>query len=392
VPGPVIVVDDAIAHAQEAFAGLGRVHLVPGVAITGETLAGVGAEALIVRSVTRVGAELLDRAPGLRFVGTATAGMDHLELDLLRERGVAVAHAAGCNALAVAQWVLAALCFVEERLPAEIRRGPVGVVGFGEVGGRVTRLLRALGREVLACDPPLARAGSVAEPLVEPLVEFEELWRRCPIVSFHVPLTHEGPDATYAYLDRDRPAPAGPKLIINTSRGPVVRDRAFARPDLAAAILDVWDGEPRLSPARLADPRVLLASPHVAGYSLEAKVAGTRMMHEALARHLGHAPSWTGAELLPPRTLDGPLEGFAGPREVVGRVVDLTGDDARVRALAALPEDARAPAFETLRRGYRLRREFGAWRVPSARLADPKLRTWLQSAGFCLAEGDPREL
>lgn len=375
----MIVVDDAISHAPQAFAGLGRLHCLPAASITSQTLAALTAEVLIVRSVTRIDAALLDRAASLRFVGTASVGTDHVDLAALAARGLAFANAAGCNAQAVAEWVVAALAFVDHQLPASIRCGPIGVVGFGNVGSRVTRLLRALGHEVLVCDPPRARLG---DP--EALVEFSALWRRCPIVSFHVPLILDGPDATLAYVDRHTPALAGPKLLINTSRGAVIRERALDRPDVAAAILDVWDSEPELAPARLGDPRLLLASPHVAGYSLEAKLAATRMMHEAVSAQLGRAPTWTGAEALPTQTLAGPLEPFTHARALVARVIDFIGDDARVRALAQLPAPARAGAFEQLRRGYRLRREFRSWAVPRERVPDPKLQEWLQTVAFGL--------
>jgi erythronate-4-phosphate dehydrogenase len=253
---------------------------------------------------------------------------------------------------------------------------PIGVIGFGNVGTRLTRLLRALGHEVLVCDPPLQRTGTTSEPLVS----FEELWQRCGIVSFHVPLILDGPDTTLAYVDHHRPAAAGPKLLINTSRGSVIRERALDRPDVGAMILDVWDGEPKLAWARLDDPRLWIASPHVAGYSYEAKLAATRMMHEALSSFLGRAPSWTDAELLEPQLLTGPLEGFSSPVRVITRVVDLAGDDARVRALVELPAAGRAAAFERLRRDYRLRREIRSWRVSGVH--DPKFAAWLRAAGF----------
>lgn len=372
----VIVVDDAIAHAKAAFAGLGHVQLLPSPTITPEALTRLHADALVIRSVTRVDAALLDAAAQLRFVGTATAGTDHLDLDALAQRGIACASAAGCNAQAVAEWVVAALTIVWERLSSEITKLPIGIVGFGNVGSRLARLLRALGHEVLACDPPLQRQATISEPLVS----FEELWQRCAIVSFHVPLVHDGPDTTFAYVDRHTPSPAGPKLLINTSRGAVIRERALDRPDIGALILDVWDGEPELAWARLDDPRLWIASPHVAGYSLEAKLVATRMMHEALSEFLGRAPSWSEEQLLEPQRLSGPLEGFSSPARVIARVVDLAGDDARVRALVELPAAGRAAAFERLRRDYRLRREFRSWRVDG--VGDPKLAAWLRAAGF----------
>lgn len=366
---PLILVDDAVAHAEAAFGELGELHPVRAADIP-EALARLQPEALIVRSVTTVDAGLLARAPSLGFVATATAGTDHLDHVSLAARGITVASAAGCNAQAVAQWVLAALTVCAAA-------GPVGIVGFGQVGSRLAALLRGLGREVLACDPPLARAGASAEPLVE----FEALWRRCPIVSFHVPLIRSGPDRTLAYLDAHTPAAGGgPKLIINSSRGAVVRDAALDRADVRGAILDVWDGEPKLRAARLRDSKLLLASPHVAGYSLEAKLAGTRMVHEALCAWLGRPPSWTGAAFAPPRMLDPAPETLAG---VLAAVVDLAGDDARTRALALLPEPARSREFEALRRSYALRREFSAWSVPAAH----PHAGWLRAAGFQILGG-----
>jgi erythronate-4-phosphate dehydrogenase len=104
------------------------------------------------------------------------------------------------------------------------------------------------------------------------------------------------------------------------------------------------------------------------------------MMHEALSGFFGRAPSWSDAALLEPQLLTGPLEGFSSPARVVSRVVDLAGDDARVRALVELPAASRAAAFERLRRDYRLRREFRSWRVLGVQ--DPKLAAWLRATGF----------
>ena len=380
MPSPILLVDDAIAHAEAALGTLASVHAAPSGQIPA-VVAALQPDALIVRSVTRVDAALLDRAPSLRFVATATAGTDHLDLAELARRGITVASAAGCNARAVAEWVAAALVHVEAQVNAidpALLAGPIGVVGWGNVGSRVGALQRALGREVLACDPPLARAGGCAEPLVS----FEALWQRCTIVSFHVPLILDGPDRTLAYLDVERPAAAGPKLILNTSRGPVVRDAALDRPDVRAAILDVWDGEPIPSAARLRDPKLVLASPHVAGYSLEGKIAATRIIHEAVCAWLGRSPSWTGASLLPRQRLENAPSRLAA---ILDQVVDLPGDDARTRALAELPAADRGPAFEALRRGYALRREFAAWSVPREPSDMDDRAKWLEAAGFELS-------
>jgi len=142
---PVIVVDDAIAYAEPALAELGELHRVRAAALP-ELLARIRADALIVRSVTAVDPALLDRAATLRLVATATAGTDHLDRASLAARGITVASAAGCNAQAVAQWVVAALEYTRPRVAPAFADAPIGIVGLGNVGSRLARLLRALGR------------------------------------------------------------------------------------------------------------------------------------------------------------------------------------------------------------------------------------------------------
>ncbi|MFV8749737.1 DUF3410 domain-containing protein [Nannocystaceae bacterium ST9] len=372
-----IVVDDAIAAADAAFGELagasGELVRLPSRAIVAGAPALREAEALIVRSVTRVDEALLAGAPALGFVGTATAGSDHLDRDALARRGIAVADAAGCNAQAVAEWVIVALLSVLPSLPASIARGPIGVVGVGQVGARLVGLLRRLGgfEAVLCCDPPRARRGDADEDWLA----LAELWARCSIVTLHVPLTTSGADPTCGLIDRDHPKPAGPKLLINTSRGPVVPTRALERADLHARVLDVFEREPELDWPVLLDGRTRLLSPHVAGYSLEAKLRASAMMQAALARWSGRESSVDLLGSLAPLRL-----GESGdPLALLHRVVDLPGDDRRVRALVELPASERAAAFEQLRRGYALRREFAGCEVEASA---PERREWLASLGF----------
>lgn len=349
-----IVVDDAIAAAELAFGSLGELTCMPGRAIVPGAAPLREAEALIVRSITAVDAGLLASMPKLRFVGTATAGRDHLDERALAERGIAVADAAGCNAQAVAEWVVVALLSVLPRLPDAIARGPLGIVGVGQVGSRLAALVRSLGLvdELLCCDPPRARRGD----LDEAWLSLDELWARSTIVSLHVPLVREGADRTLALIDVARPRPTGAKLLVNTCRGAVVPDRALARPDIHARVLDVYEHEPELDAATLLDPRTLLRSPHVAGYSLEAKLRASAMMHAALSAWLGRSPSVDLLASLPRAHVPAELP----PLSRLHHIVDLPGDDARVRALFELPARERPAAFEALRRTYALRRELSS--------------------------------
>jgi erythronate-4-phosphate dehydrogenase len=193
--------------------------------------------ALLTRTVTKVDASLLGRAPQLRVVASASAGFDHVDRVALDERGVHFANAPGCNALAVAQWVSAAWTELLE-LPqhAHRREAIMGVVGYGQVGSRTAACLRALGHEVLVCDPLKSRAGECPEH--RPL---EELLEACDALSLHVPLTRDGSDPTFELLGR---AAAEAFLerggtLINTSRGEVL-ELPEAIPDGSMLILDVW--------------------------------------------------------------------------------------------------------------------------------------------------------
>ena len=339
-----IVADDAIPHLAEAF---GEVTRVRGADITAAHLR--DADALLVRSVTRVDDALLDGS-SVSFVASATAGVDHIDQAALRRRGITFAHAPGCNARAVVEYVLAATLH-------ELR-GPVGVVGYGQIGRRLTTALRRLGYEVLVCDPPRAEVGCTAETY-QPL---DVLLERCATVTFHVPKVVTGPHATRhlltaAGLDRLRPG----ALVINTCRGEVVDNAAledWLAAERGAAILDVWEHEPQLRWTLLS--RCRLATPHIAGYTHEGKARGTAMVHAAAMRAWGEPIGFWADDVLPVATA---LPANASQAEVLQHVHPLAETDATLRALLEQPEPARASAFEALRRGYTFRRELSAFPV-----------------------------
>lgn len=343
---PRIVADDAIPHLGEAF---GEVRRVRGAEITREHL--VHADALLVRSVTRVDAGLLD-GTAVRFVGSATAGVDHVDVPALARAGITFAHAPGCNARAVTGYVLAAT------LGESALLGPVGVVGFGQVGRRLTTALRRLGFEVWACDPPRAESGDRSEAFLD----LPALLERCNTVSFHVPRVRHGAHATRHLLDAEglRRLPGG-ALVINTSRGDVLDNvalHAWLDAGRGEAVLDVWEGEPNLRWPLLAHPRVRIATPHIAGYTAEGKVRGTAMVHAALCEAFGLESSLDAQDVLPGST---PLVTPCDPASVLRAVHSLRSTDVALRALLEQPEHQRAAAFEALRRAYAFRRELTAY-------------------------------
>ncbi|ACY47156.1 D-isomer specific 2-hydroxyacid dehydrogenase NAD-binding protein [Rhodothermus marinus DSM 4252] len=370
-----IVADENIPFAREAFRGFGVVRPLPADQITPATVR--NCDVLLVRSVTRVDAALLEGSR-VQFVGSATSGIDHVDLAYLQKRGIAFAHAPGANADAVVEYVLAALLELAVRRNVPLRGRVAGIVGCGHIGGRLARRLPALGLEVLCCDPPLAEQTGRSD-----FVSLETILAEADIVTLHVPLTRTGPHATYHLIDAAALARLRPSAwLLNTSRGAVVDGRSLlearrqGRPE--AVVLDVWEGEPAPDPELVA--HVDLATPHIAGHSYDGKVRATLMLAEALARHLNLPLRADDSELLQPQPgdrLDLIPPDYRLPEaqwlaELVRQMYDIAADDARFRIVMqnGTPE-RRAERFLELRRTYPRRRSFSVHRIDRAFVPEP---------------------
>jgi erythronate-4-phosphate dehydrogenase len=356
--GVTILADENIPFARDAFGTLGEVRLQHGRAITPADLRDV--DLLVVRSITKVDGALL-AGTRVRFVGTATSGSDHVAVPDLDRLGVAFYAALGCNANAVAEYMASAWLAVAGRAGRSLRGLRVGVVGVGHVGTLVVRKARALGMEPVLNDPPLARSSG--SDVYRPLAELAD----CDIVTLHTPLTHDGTDPTYRligepFLSRLRPG----AWLCSAGRGEVVDEAALHRAldarRLGACILDVWDHEPAIDARLLA--RADVATPHIAGYSLEGKLNGTGMVYEAACRFLEVAPTWS-ADAAAPAPLVPRVTEMAGSRpdqdvlaDIVHAVFPVLRDDAALRETAVLDAAERGRRFDLLRKTYPTRREF----------------------------------
>jgi erythronate-4-phosphate dehydrogenase len=364
---PVILADENIPFAREAFGTLGEVRLTHGRQIAHADLADV--DLLVVRSITRVDASLVAGTP-VRFVGTATSGFDHVDAADLERLGIAFHAALGCNANAVAEYMAAAWLTLAKLRGGTLAGRRVGVVGVGHVGSLVARMARALGMEPVLNDPPKARESGSA--VYRPLHDLLD----CDVVTCHTPLTFDGPDPTYrligeAFFDRLKPE----AWFCNAGRGEVVHEaalhRALDEKCLDAVVLDVWDREPEIDGRLLA--RVDIGTPHIAGYSLEGKLNGTAMVYRAACAFLGVQPTWSPVSAVPPRGPGLPLPGFAeGDTALAG--LDRTGvaalatrvaavypilrDDEALRKTVGMSPADRGRAFDLLRKTYPVRREF----------------------------------
>jgi erythronate-4-phosphate dehydrogenase len=358
-----IVIDSKNQLFGEVFARLGRVELLPTPAITRDAL--LDADAVIVRSETRVDAPLLD-GTAVRFVGTATIGMDHLDTAYLAERGITYAGAPGSNAESVAQYVAAALLVLAGGRPGGLAGWSIGIVGVGNVGSRVARVAEGLGLRVLLNDPPLRRR--TGDPRFLPL----DALMAADIVSLHVPLTRSGEDATHhLFGDARLAAMKRGSILVNTARGAVVDGEASKRAlrdgRLSAAVFDVWENEPFVDADLLGLTRI--ATPHIAGYSLDGKLNAARAIFEALRAFAGSEEPWTAPAPLPPPPADTvDARGIAadGPAwfdEIVRRCYDIRRDSDALRESLRLSPSERVDRFRTLRARYPVRREFAATTV-----------------------------
>lgn len=295
-----IVADTGIPGIYEALSPFGTVELLAPMRLDAGTLA--NADILIVRSVARVGKELL-RDTQIRMVGSATAGTDHVDQAYLRKRGIAFYHAPGANSDSVADYVVTALLNLAVLTGMPLAGMTLGVVGVGQVGRRVARRAIGLGLNVLASDPPLMEAGSKMA-----LHNLSVLLEQADILTLHTPLTSSGPHPTKHLLDAERLARFRGWLI-NTARGSVVDNTALLQllsrgEGPTAAVLDVWEGEPR--PNRTLAGLVDIGTSHIAGYATDSKEQATRQMAVAVADFLG-IPAPDGGAGLPYVPLDAPV-------------------------------------------------------------------------------------
>ena len=358
------VVDEEIPLGREAFSHLGSVTLLPGRAMTREALR--EAHALIVRSVTKVDATLLADTT-VQFVGTATTGVEHIDREYLAARDIGFAAALGCNANAVAEYVLTALLVTAHTKGLVLSGKTLGIIGVGRIGSLVAAKAPALGLRTLLHDPPLARA--TGDQRYRPLSEILQ----ADFVTLHVPLTLDGPDATFHLIGAgELTHMATSSILINTARGEVVDNdallEALTRGTIGGAVMDVWEREPSINWDLL--NHVTLGTPHVAGYSSDAKINGTVMLYHACCRFWGMKPAWTPPPDLPatlaPATVPHVAVDATGKdfqslaHEIATTLCDLPGDHAWMRDVLPVPEPLRPQAFDQLRRDYPHRREFAA--------------------------------
>lgn len=372
-----IVIDEKIPFIRGVFERWADVVYSPGRQIDARTVK--DADALIVRTRTKCNSDLL-KGSSVRIVASATIGYDHIDTEWLEANGIVWASAPGCNSGSVMQYITSLLLFLAGKHNLDLQSMTLGVVGVGNVGSKVERAARALGMRVLLNDPPRERSeGRQAVTLQAGArqgtsgTEFHHLHKlltESDILTLHVPLTREGEDRTFHLLNKENlRLMKRSAILVNTSRGEVVDNTALREALktglLRGAALDVWEGEPAADPqlVDLAD----IATPHIAGYSVDGKANATISSVRRVAKEL-YLPltEWVPAALPQPAEPVIDLTHPGGSRQTPGRSVDLVAT--AVHHTYPIEEDDNLfrngkENFEYLRDNYRIRREFGSYTV-----------------------------
>lgn len=376
-----ILADENIPLVNEFFQAIGDVVTRPGRTMTPADAQ--GASALLVRSVTNVNQHLLAES-NVSFVGTCTIGVDHLDQDWLRSKHIGYSSAPGCNANSVVEYVYAALCHLDINWLDK----KFGIIGCGNVGGLLYKRLKLQGVDCYCYDPLRVPEDN------DDLTSLEEVLA-CDIISMHTPLTKAGEHPSFHLIgSAELQQLKTGAVLLNCGRGPVIDNaellQFLTQRNDVRVVLDVWEPEPNISLDLL--DKVVLGSPHIAGYSYDGKLKGTEMIYQALCKHLQCEPQLSVTDLVPPLannqlhiTHGQPV--WSQVKELVAQVYSIAADDQRLRELAARARKGEVDfgaGFDDLRKHYPTRREFHNYQVNMA-AEDKEAISWLKVLGFQVA-------
>lgn len=354
-----IVADQQIPFLIDYFGQCGELIARPGRAISADDVK--DADVLLVRSITHVDEKLL-AGSRVKFVGSITAGADHLDKQWLEANHVAWSVAEGFNAPPVADYVISAIAGLQRKQVLPLTGIKAAVIGVGNVGRLVEKHLRSLGADVLLCDPfRAAKEENFTSINLEEIAEVD-------LITLHVPLTRTGDHPTFHFLDQaffERQKPGA--VFINASRGGIV-DPAILKQYATHLYwcFDVWPNEPAIDKEILA--RTMTASPHIAGYSVQSKMRGVDMIYRIACEKNIIQPQAISAMSMPTQTLK-----FTGEnlhwQDAVLAIYNPLIMSAMMRA-KLLDADGGVEAFDAMRHQFNYRYEFAYTSVQAASLLD----------------------
>lgn len=354
-----IVADQQIPFLLDYFSGCGELVTRPGRAITADDVK--DADVLLVRSITEVNAALLASSQ-VKFVGSITAGSDHLDKEWLASQGILWRVADGFNAPPVADYVISTVAALQRKSILPLSNMRVAIIGVGNVGCLVEKHLRALGAEVIVCDPLRAEReeGFISTDINE--------IQNVDLITLHVPLTKSGDYPTFhflnaAFFEKQKNG----AVFLNASRGAIVATEVLmAHATHLYWCFDVWAHEPTIDQATLA--RTMTASPHIAGYSVQSKMRGVDMIYRAACDEGVIQPQVISSMQMPTQTLC-----FAGDnvrwQDAVLAIYNPLLMSAMMRS-KLMGQDNSGELFDDMRHQFNYRHEFGFTAVQAASLLD----------------------
>jgi len=366
-----IVADDHIWQAQSAFAHLPGfkvdLRLLENKHITPASLH--DADIVLTRSSTRINAALLKDTP-VRFAGTATIGDDHLDKDWLDANNIQWANAAGSSTGSVLEYMITALLDLHARSIIDIPNTCIGMIGVGRIGSALAELCEHMGMRVLRNDPPRSRQEGSHD-----FCSLTEILEQSDIISMHTPLIRNGEDCTVHLLSANQLAQFRGKGIINASRGSCLDNTALCawldRDTGRFAVLDCWEHEPSPLAALIHHPGMAIATPHIAGHSIEGKAANTQYIYNALCEYLHIQPEWDMHDELPaslaPQTIPIGHDIWATLHAATQNLYPIQHDHHAMQTWADLSKAALGQAFVSYRRHYPARR---AWQHAPIHIAN----------------------
>lgn len=361
-----IAADKNILYANDAFSTIGDVELFDLNEITNKNIRNF--DALIIRSTTNVNKKLLENTK-IKFVGSAVAGTDHIDIEYLQEQKIEFSSASGCNARSVAEYVLTAIyAFCKKNNAANYPISPkglcVGIIGVGNIGGLVAEILQNLGIKILLNDPILEKQGQTGFSPLEKLAE------NCDIITVHTPLTKSGEFKTEGLLGEDFFAKMKPNaLLIQASRGAVCDENSLlqylSNNYNSRSAVDVWENEPSIN-FDLAK-RCFFRTPHIAGHSFDGKINGTKIIYEKCCKFFSKKPTFDFEKEVFSKIEKQTLVFNENITEILLKCCPIDKDTEEFNKLLEISdENERKNAFKKQRANYRKRLEFSHYKVKNA--------------------------
>lgn len=354
IKSPVILIDENVPFLAEMLTETASVHSFHGRMLKASDISKLNTDAIVVRSTTKVNAGLV-AGTNVRFIGSATSGVDHIDSTYLSDNGIYFCHAAGANANSVAEYVLFAILKWANLSGVELNGAIIGIVGFGHIGKIVAQYSGLLGLKVVVNDPPLRDSGYIFPEWLE-YWNLKDLCNDCDIITNHVPLTHDGKYRTVNLFGESIiNSIKNGALFIHASRGGVAAESELSRlikQGLLFGAIDVWENEPSINIDNAEN--CLIATPHIAGYSIDGKIRGVEMIALEIERFFGTTLNYNPIKLSRPNPSDS-TKLFSNLEDLYNKIKAarcFDQDTLEFQSIADLNLSLRANAFDKLRKGY----------------------------------------